>query len=114
MRKFFMTAVALLFCALTMMAQDGEAERNKMYRVTLGKIQYAHHNEKMSTNDAVGKALTGLVTGKIEVQATKYESDVKNAIIRGALQCLPLQVQQSVRSGRSRGRRQYCCRCRNH
>ena len=83
MRKIFMTAVALLFCALTMMAQDGEAERNKMYRVTLGKIQYAHHNEKMSTNDAVGKALTGLVTGKIEVQATKYESDVKNAIIRG-------------------------------
>ena len=82
MKNIFMAA-ALLCCALTMTAQDSQTERNKMYRITLGKVEYAHHKEKMSTNDAVGKALTGIVTGKIEVQATKYEGDVKNAIIRG-------------------------------
>jgi hypothetical protein len=58
-------------------------DRNRTYRITLGNVQYAHHNEKMSAGDAVGKVLSGVLTGKTEVQATKYEEDVKNAIIKG-------------------------------
>jgi hypothetical protein len=37
----------------------------------------------MSTGDAIGKVLTGVLTGKVEGQATKYEDDVKNAIVKG-------------------------------
>lgn len=83
MKKFFVAAVALLYCTLTMMAQDSQTDRNRTYRITLGNVQYAHHNEKMSTGDAIGKVLTGVLTGKVEGQATKYEDDVKNAIVKG-------------------------------
>ena len=83
MKKFFVAAVALLYCTLTMMAQDSQTGRNRTYRITLGNVQYAHHNEKMSTGDAIGKVLTGVLTGKVEGQATKYEDDVKNAIVKG-------------------------------
>ena len=83
MKKFFVAAVALLYCTLTMMAQDSQTDRNRTYRITLGNVQYAHHNEKMSTGDAIGKVLTGVLTGKVEGQATKYEEDVKNAIVKG-------------------------------
>ena len=83
MKKFFVAAVALLYCTLTMMAQDSQTGRNRTYRITLGNVHYAHHNEKMSTGDAIGKVLTGVLTGKVEGQATKYEDDVKNAIVKG-------------------------------
>ena len=83
MKKFFVAAVALFCCTLTMMAQDSLPDRNRTYRITLGNVQYAHHNEKMSTGDAIGKVLTGVLTGKVEGQATKYEEDVKNAIVKG-------------------------------
>ena len=37
----------------------------------------------MSAGDAVGKILAGALTGQTSVQATEYEDDVKNAIIKG-------------------------------
>ena len=83
MKKIILTAMAVLCCAMTMTAQEPQTGRNSTYRITLNNVQYAHHNEKMSTGDAIGKALTGVLTGKMEVQATKYEGDVKNAIVRG-------------------------------
>ncbi|MBR6276210.1 MAG: hypothetical protein IKR31_04670 [Prevotella sp.] len=90
MKKILMTLAAVLCCAITVSAQeDGErqssaqTDRNRTYRITLGNVQYAHHNEKMSAGEAVGKVLTGVLTGQASVQATKYEEDVKNAIIKG-------------------------------
>ena len=90
MKKILMTLTAVFCCAMTVSAQeDGEhqssaqTDRNRTYRITLGNVQYAHHEEKMSAGEAVGKALSGVLTGKTEVQVTKYEGDVKNAIIKG-------------------------------
>lgn len=83
MKKILTTLAAILCCAITISAQDAQTNRNRTYRITLGNVQYAHHNEKMSAGDAVGKVLSGVLTGKTEVQATKYEEDVKNAIIKG-------------------------------
>ena len=78
-----MMLAAAFCCAMTMMAQDSQEARNRVYSITLGNVQYAHHDEKMSTGEAVGKVLSGVLTGKTEVQATKYEGDVKNAIVKG-------------------------------
>ena len=85
-----MTLAAVFCCTMTVSAQeDGEhqssaqTDRNRTYRITLGNVQYTHHDEKMSAGEAVGKVLTGVLTGKTDVQATKYEDDVKNAIIKG-------------------------------
>lgn len=75
-----MTFAAVLCCAMPISAQAG---RNQAYRITLGNVQYAHHDEKLSAGDAVGKILTGVLTGQTSVQATKYEEDVKAAIIKG-------------------------------
>lgn len=62
MKKILMTAI--LCCTITVSAQeDGEhqssaqTDRNRTYRITLGNVQYAHHDEKMSAGDAVGKIL---------------------------------------------------------
>ena len=71
---------AVLCCAMTVFAQT---DRNQTYRITLNNVQYAHHDEKMSAGDAVGKILTGALTGQTSVQATEYEDDVKNAVIKG-------------------------------
>ena len=77
-------ALTVFFCcAITASAQEIQTDRNRTYRITLGNVQYAHHDEKMSAGEAVGKVLSGVLTGKTEVQATKYEGDVKNAIIKG-------------------------------
>ena len=70
-------------CAITASAQDAQEDRNRTYRITLGNVQYAHHNEKISAGEAVGKVLTGVLTGQTSVEATKYEEDVKSAIIKG-------------------------------
>ena len=80
MRKFLVTLAAVLCCAMTAFAQT---DRNRTYRITLNNVQYAHHDEKMSAGDAVGKILSGALTGQTSVQATEYEDDVKNAIIKG-------------------------------
>ena len=83
MKKILTTLAAVLCSAITISAQDAQTDRNRTYRITLGNVQYAHHDEKMSAGEAVGKVLSGVLTGKTEVQATKYEEDVKNAIIKG-------------------------------
>lgn len=80
MRKILVTLAAVLCCATTVFAQT---DRNQTYRVTLGEVKYAHHGEKMSAGDAVGKILSGVVSGKTTVQATQYEEDARNAIIKG-------------------------------
>ena len=78
-----MTLAAVLCCVLTVSAQDAQEGRNRTYSITLGEVQYTHHDEKMSAGDAVGQVLTGVLTGKTSVQATKYEGDVKSTIIKG-------------------------------
>lgn len=82
MRKILL-ATAALCCAVYAFGQNGQEDRNRTYRITLNNVQYAHHDEKMSAGDAVGKILTGALTGQTSVQATEYEDDVKNAIIKG-------------------------------
>ena len=57
MKKILTTLAAILCCAITISAQDAQTNRNRTYRITLGNVQYAHHNEKMSAGDAVGKVL---------------------------------------------------------
>lgn len=63
-----MTLTAVLCCAMPISAQEG---RNQAYRITLGNVQYAHHDEKLSAGDAVGKILTGVLTGQTSVQGTE-------------------------------------------
>jgi len=74
--------IVALICAIAFQV-DAQENRNQTYNITLGNVQYAHHDEKMSAGEAIGKVLTGLATGQVSVQATKYEGDVKNAIIKG-------------------------------
>lgn len=80
MRKYLMTLAAVLCCAMAVWAQG---DRNRTFRITLDDVKYAHHDEKMTAGDAVGKILTGVLTGQTSVQATDYEEDVKNAIVKG-------------------------------
>ena len=80
------TIVALI-CAIAFQV-NAQENRNQTYNITLGNVQYAHHDEKMSTGEAVGKILTGVLTGQTSVQATSYEEDVKNAIIKGLSRAL--------------------------
>ena len=75
-----MTFAAVLCCAMAVWAQG---DRNRTFRITLDDVKYAHHDEKMTAGDAVGKILTGVLTGQTSVQATDYEEDVKNAIVKG-------------------------------
>lgn len=83
MKKIMMTLTAVLCCTMSIFGQDEPTDRNRTYRITLNNVQYAHHDEKMSAGDAVGKILTGALTGQTSIQATEYEDDVKNAIIKG-------------------------------
>lgn len=80
MRKILMTLVAVVCFTMTVFAQT---DRNRTYRITLNNVEYAHHGEKMSAGDAVGKILSGVMSGKATVQVTQYEEDAKNAIIKG-------------------------------
>ena len=80
MKKLIILFVATLLGATTVMAQGG---RNCSYPITLGNVQYAHHGERLTRNQAMGKALTGALTGKVTIEATKFETDVKSAIVRG-------------------------------
>lgn len=83
MKKFLMTLAAVLCCTISLSAQEIQEGRNRVYKITLGTVTYTHEDEKMSAGEAVGKVLTGALTGKASVQAVKYEGDVKNSIIRG-------------------------------
>ena len=80
MKKLMTTLAAVLCCTMAVWAQG---DRNRTYRITLDDVKYAHHDEKVSAGEAVGKILTGVLTGQTSVQASKYEEDVKNAIIKG-------------------------------
>ena len=82
MKRIYTLVLAALM-TMSAMAQEVQAERNQTYRIVLSNVQYAHHDEKLSTGDAIGKVLTGVLTGQTSVQASKYEEDVKNAIIKG-------------------------------
>lgn len=82
LRKLWMFVI-LLCCVLTVSAQEVQKDRNRTYRITLGNVEYAHHNEKMSAGEAVGQVLSGALTGKTSIEATKYEDDVKSSIIKG-------------------------------
>ena len=72
----------LIICALVLTVSAQEA-RNCVYDITLGHVEYVHHEEKMSAGEAVGQVLSGALTGKTSVQASKYESDVQAAVIKG-------------------------------
>ena len=82
MKRIYTLVLATLM-VLPAIAQDNQAERNQTYRIVLSNVQYAHHDEKLSAGDAVGKVLTGVLTGQTSVEASKYEEDVKNGIIKG-------------------------------
>ena len=83
MKKIFMTLAVVLCCTNTLSAQDAQANRNQVFQIMLNNVEYTHRNEKLSAGEAVGKILSGVVTGQTSVQASKYEDDVKNAIIKG-------------------------------
>ena len=81
-RRLWMSVI-MLCCVITVSAQEVQKDRNRTYRITLGNVEYAHHNEKMSAGEAVGQVLSGALTGKTSIEATKYEDDVKSSIIKG-------------------------------
>lgn len=83
MKKILMTLAAVLCCSLTVSAQDAQANRNQVYEIMLNNVEYTHRDEKLSAGEAVGQILSGVLTGQTSVQASKYEDDVKNAIIKG-------------------------------
>ena len=83
MKKILMTIAAALCCSLTVSAQDAQANRNQVYNIMLNNVEYTHRDEKLSAGEAVGQILSGVLTGQTSVQASKYEDDVKNAIIKG-------------------------------
>jgi hypothetical protein len=83
MKKILMTLVFLFCCITIALAQSAQEGRNRRFSITLGNVQYAHHDEKLSTSEVVSKVISGVLTGQTSVQATKYEEDVKNAIIKG-------------------------------
>ncbi len=82
MKKILMTIVAVICCTQTMTVSAQE-NRNQVFNITLGNISYAHHDEKPTTGEAIGKIIAGAITGKASIEATKYENDVKNAIALG-------------------------------
>ena len=57
MKKILMTLAVILCCASFVQAQEA---RNRAFTITLGNVQYAHHDEKMSAGEAVGKILVGV------------------------------------------------------
>ena len=83
MKKILMTIAAVLCCSITVSAQDTQTNRNQVYNIMLNNVEYTHRDEKLSAGEAVGQILSGVLTGQTSVQASKYEDDVKNAIIKG-------------------------------
>ena len=83
MKKILVALAAVFCCAITALAQNTQTDRNRSYTITLGGVQYTHSDEKMTSSEAVSKVMTGMLTGKTSIQATEYEEDVINAIIKG-------------------------------
>ena len=83
MKKLLSTLALFFCCIVTASSQDAQTDRNRIFRITLGNVQYAHHDEKMSTGEAVGHVLSTVLTGQSTIQSTQYEEDVKNAVIKG-------------------------------
>ena len=86
MKKLFVTLAAVICCTIAVSAQEGTPtaeQRNQKRKIVLNNVEYTHHDEKLSAGDAVGKILTGVLTGQTSVQATQYEDDVKNGIVKG-------------------------------
>ena len=83
MKKIIWTLAAVFCCIATASAQNAEEGRNRTYNIVLDKAEYTHRDDKMSKGEAVSKLVTGILSGKTDVQATKYEGDVKTAIIKG-------------------------------
>jgi hypothetical protein len=83
MKKIIWTLAAVFCCIATASAQNAEEGRNRTYNIVLDKVEYTHRDDKMSTGEAVSKLVTGILSGQTSVQATKYEADVKTAIIKG-------------------------------
>lgn len=90
--------IMALICAIAFQV-NAQENRNQTYNITLGNVQYAHHDEKMSAGEAIGKVLTGLATGQVSVQATKYEGDVKNAIIKGLSEAYRFHYNGGLQTG---------------
>jgi hypothetical protein len=46
-RNSFLVALAMmvLCCSMTVSAQDAQEGRNRKYQITLGNVQYAHHDD---------------------------------------------------------------------
>ena len=77
MKTILITLAAVLCCAMTVSAQGSLEGRNRTYRITLNKVQYAHHNEKMSAGDAV----EGVDISRCKVQSGG--KDIKAALDAG-------------------------------
>lgn len=83
MKKNLLVFAFVICNVITVLAQDAQTDRNQTFSINISNVQYVHHGEKLSAGEAVGKMLTGLATGQTSVEASKYESDVKNAIVKG-------------------------------
>lgn len=83
MKKNLLVFAFVICNVITVLAQDAQTDRNQTFSINICNVQYVHHGEKLSAGEAVGKMLTGLATGQTSVEASKYESDVKNAIVKG-------------------------------
>ena len=83
MKKMLMTFAAVLCCIMAVSAQDAQKDRNKVYGITLGHVEYTHRGETPSATETAGQMLMGSSTSDASVEAPKYEGDVKNAIVKG-------------------------------
>ena len=83
MKKMLMTFAAVLCCIMAVSAQDAQKDRNKVYGIALGQVEYTHRGETPSATETVGQMLMESSTSDTSVEAPKYEGDVKNAIVKG-------------------------------
>lgn len=80
MKNVIAIFVSALCCLISVSAQE---ERNQIYNIMLGNVQYTHSNDKETSGEKVNKIVTGIATGKTSEQLRMYESDVKTAIVNG-------------------------------
>ena len=72
MKKILLTLAAVVCCAMFVSAQDAQKDRNRKYNITLGKVQYAHHDDKMSADEAVGKIINDMA--KVQQKSEKISA----------------------------------------
>lgn len=78
--RILVALAAILCCLISVSAQE---ERNQIYNIMLGNVQYTHSDDKETAGEKVNKIITGLATGKTSEQLQMYENDVKTAIMDG-------------------------------